>query len=95
MELLLHIGIDTVHLNGEGFTLFVKIGDIVTVGMKLAEVNLQKIIEYGKSIVTPMVVTNPESYDIDLTELLYRLENHVEAKNTKLFTVHKNLSSTT
>ena len=43
LEVLMHIGLDTVKLNGEGFTLHVKVGDKVKKGDLIAEVNLDFI----------------------------------------------------
>ncbi|SDX39604.1 PTS system D-glucose-specific IIA component, Glc family /PTS system D-glucose-specific IIB component, Glc family /PTS system D-glucose-specific IIC component, Glc family [Marininema mesophilum] len=58
MEILLHVGIDTVQLDGEGFELFVKQDDHVTKGQKLLTVDLDIIKNKAKSIITPVVVTN-------------------------------------
>jgi glucose-specific phosphotransferase system IIA component len=61
VEVLIHVGIDTVKMNGEGFKAFVKTGDRVTRGQKLIEFDLPLIEKSAKSIITPIVVTNPES----------------------------------
>ncbi|SFS62920.1 glucose-specific PTS transporter subunit IIBC [Marininema halotolerans] len=58
MEILLHIGIDTVQLKGEGFELYVDQDDIVTKGQNLLAVDLTIIRKKAKSIVTPVVITN-------------------------------------
>jgi glucose-specific phosphotransferase system IIA component len=58
VELLLHIGIDTVELGGEGFTAFVKEGQRVKTGDKLMEVDFKFIKSKGKSVITPLVVAN-------------------------------------
>ena len=60
LELLLHIGIDTVELGGEGFRAAVKEGDRVQVGDLLAEVDLELIRSRGYSTLTPLIVTNTE-----------------------------------
>ena len=60
IELLVHIGIDTVELEGRCFTSFVKKGDIVSKGEKLATVDIKKIIELGYDPVTVVIVTNDE-----------------------------------
>lgn len=60
LELLLHIGIDTVALRGEGFRAAVKEGDRVGIGELLAEVDLELVRLRGYSTVTPLLITNPE-----------------------------------
>ncbi|MBH9623259.1 PTS transporter subunit IIABC [Staphylococcus pseudintermedius] len=57
VELLIHIGIDTVKLNGEGFESFVKVGDEVAEGQLLMKVDLEYLQQHAPSIVTPMIVT--------------------------------------
>lgn len=57
-ELLIHVGIETVKMNGEGFKAFVKNGDRVEVGDLLLEFDLNLIQEKAKSTITPIVVTN-------------------------------------
>ena len=59
-EILLHIGIDTVNLNGEHFTAHVKDGDKVKAGQLLIEFDLKKIGEKGYDTVIPMIFTDPE-----------------------------------
>ncbi|WP_134682511.1 PTS sugar transporter subunit IIA [Brevibacillus migulae] len=60
LELLIHIGIDTVKLNGEGFQPFVQVGDQVSVGDKLIHFDLEKIKAAGYSLITPVLITNHE-----------------------------------
>jgi PTS system glucose-specific IIA component len=57
-EILIHIGLETVSLKGQGFTVAVKIGDKVSVGQLLIEVDWAYISKHAKSIVTPIVITN-------------------------------------
>lgn len=57
MELLFHIGLETVNMNGEGFTAFVKEGDRVKAGDKLIGFDLEKIRAAGHPTVTMMIVT--------------------------------------
>ncbi|NDO45610.1 PTS transporter subunit IIABC [Clostridium sp. MD294] len=59
-EILLHVGIDTVKLDGKGFTVFVNDGDTVKKGDKLMEVDLNYIAENAASTAIPMVFTNLE-----------------------------------
>lgn len=63
IELLLHIGIDTVKLNGTGFTSCIKVGDQVDVGDKLVEFDIQAIEQAGLSTITPVLVTNGDKVD--------------------------------
>ncbi|UXY15756.1 phosphoenolpyruvate--protein phosphotransferase [Chitiniphilus purpureus] len=58
IELLLHIGLDTVMLKGEGFRAQVKEGDTVRAGQPLIEFDAELIMQRGKSIVTELVITN-------------------------------------
>lgn len=58
IELLLHIGIDTVNLMGEGFECHVKNDDRVRTGDRLISFDLEGIKDRGKSAITPMVIVN-------------------------------------
>lgn len=60
MEILVHIGLDTVKLEGEGFTTFVKAGDKVKVGDLIAEVDLELLKEKGIDTITPVLIYNSE-----------------------------------
>lgn len=57
-EVLLHIGIDTVELQGEGFDVQVKQGDMVKQGDVLVHVDIKKIKEAGKSAITMVLFTD-------------------------------------
>lgn len=61
-EVLIHVGIDTVKLNGRGFTPKVKQGDQVKKGDLLLEFDLDAIKTEGYSAITPIVVTNSTDY---------------------------------
>ncbi len=58
VELLVHIGFDTVKLNGEHFTIHATEGQTVKKGDLLVEADLEQIVEAGYDITTPMVVLN-------------------------------------
>ncbi|MDP4145345.1 MAG: sucrose-specific PTS transporter subunit IIBC [Bacillota bacterium] len=60
VEILIHIGIDTVKLNGEGFKAFVKTGDKVRRGDKLIEFDLDLVKEKAQSPITAVVITNTD-----------------------------------
>ncbi|CAI9386190.1 N-acetylglucosamine-specific PTS transporter subunit IIBC [Microbacterium sp. T2.11-28] len=66
-ELLIHVGIDTVSLKGEGFTTLVAAGDRVTTGTPLLRFDAAGIRAAGLSAVTPIIVLNNESASIELT----------------------------
>ncbi|WP_366248607.1 glucose-specific PTS transporter subunit IIBC [Terribacillus aidingensis] len=57
-EVLIHIGLETVNLKGEGFEVFVKEGDRVVAGQKLVEADLANIEPHVPSLLTPVVFTN-------------------------------------
>lgn len=61
IELMIHIGIDTVTLNGEGFTSYVNQGDTVKKGELLISFDREKIEGKVKSLITPVVITNMSS----------------------------------
>lgn len=62
VEILMHIGMDTVELEGKGFEIFVKQEDQVKKGDLLVKFDLSLIKEAGYSTVTPIVVTNTPNY---------------------------------
>lgn len=57
-EILIHVGIDTVKLQGEGFESFVKEGDKVSAGQKLLQADLHHLQSNAPSIITPIIFTN-------------------------------------
>lgn len=68
-EILIHIGMDTVQMDGEGFTPHVKQGEQVVKGQLLIEFDVEKITSGGYSVVTPIVITNSQNYlDVITTE---------------------------
>lgn len=62
IELLIHIGIDTVKLEGKYFETFVEMNDKVEKGQKLIEFDIEKIKAAGYQCVTPIIVTNTIDY---------------------------------
>ena len=58
VELLIHIGLDTVNLKGENFKTYVKAGDKVKSGDLLIEFDMEKIKEAGYDTITPIVICN-------------------------------------
>lgn len=62
MELLIHIGINTVELNGKYFTSHVKNGDHVKKGQLLVSFDMEKVKAAGYDVTTPLIVTNSDDY---------------------------------
>lgn len=62
VELLVHIGRDTVALNGQHFTAFVKVGDAVKKGQRLLACDLDAVRAAGYDITTPVIVTNTDEF---------------------------------
>ncbi|AQS52776.1 PTS system beta-glucoside-specific EIIBCA component [Jeotgalibaca dankookensis] len=61
-ELLIHVGIDTVQLNGEGYECFVEKGDHVETGDSLIQFDLKEINRKEFETITPIVITNSNEY---------------------------------
>ncbi|MCK1995113.1 PTS transporter subunit EIIC [Peribacillus muralis] len=67
LEILIHVGLDTVKLNGEGFTSLVQEGQKITKGTPLLDIDLDFIKRNAPSTVTPIVFTNlPEGTSVKL-----------------------------
>lgn len=64
LEVLIHIGMDTVELNGEGFVPMVKMGDVVQQGQTLVQIDIDLIKAKGKSLVSPVVVTSGQNVQL-------------------------------
>ncbi len=62
LELLIHVGLDTVNLNGKHFTGYIKPGDRVTAGDRLISFDLHEITRLGYDPVTPVVIINSDEY---------------------------------
>lgn len=70
VEVLIHIGMDTVNLEGKGFTAHVSQGDHVNKGQLLMDVDLNVIKEAGYSSQTPVIITNTKDLkDIEITKV--------------------------
>ncbi|HVF17268.1 MAG TPA: glucose PTS transporter subunit IIA, partial [Steroidobacteraceae bacterium] len=68
-EILLHIGIDTVALKGEGFESHVAVGDRVSSGQRLITFDLDQLARRAKSLITPIVVTNGDAFELTFETL--------------------------
>lgn len=62
VELLIHVGIDTVNMKGDGFTLYVKEGQKVRKGQQLLTVDLRRVREAGYPTVVIMAVMNSDQF---------------------------------
>lgn len=60
VEVLVHIGLDTISLQGEGFAQLVSQGTKVSCGTPIISIDKDFILEKGISLVSPIVITNPE-----------------------------------
>ncbi|MCT6806890.1 MAG: PTS glucose transporter subunit IIA, partial [Bombilactobacillus sp.] len=65
VEVLIHIGLDTVKLNGKYFKMLVKNGERVKQGQKLLIADLKQIKNAGYVLESPVIITNPEQYQIE------------------------------
>lgn len=63
LQILIHVGIDTVKLDGKGFAAYVNVGDMVKAGDKLLYFD-REYIEKQASTITPIVVTNSELVEV-------------------------------
>ena len=63
MELLIHVGVDTVAMNGDGFECFVQEGQQVKAGDKLIAFDREKIAAAGHPDVVVVLVTNSDDYE--------------------------------
>lgn len=62
VELLIHVGLDTVNLEGRGFVAFASQGERVRRGRKLLEVDVDAVTAAGYSVDTPVIVTNSDDF---------------------------------
>lgn len=72
LELLIHIGMDTVNLEGQGFTSHVDQGAKVQAGDTLITFDIDAITKAGYVIETPVIITNQNDYQVDLEGVLPR-----------------------
>jgi beta-glucoside PTS system EIICBA component len=63
VDILIHVGIDTVQLDGKHFTAHIKQGDRVDAGQLLVEFDIEKIKEAGYELVTPVIITNHSEFE--------------------------------
>jgi len=80
LEVLVHIGLDTVELKGEGFKRLVEEGDKVTVGKPIISADLAFIEAQGKPIITPIVLNHEKELEltIDVINTIREGQNLIE-----------------
>lgn len=78
VEMLMHIGMDTVSLDGKGFEAHVAQGDKVTVGQKLISFDMDIIKKAGLVTETPVIITNQDDFQADVEGTLPREINRGE-----------------
>jgi sugar PTS system EIIA component len=83
LEILIHIGIDTVKLQGQGFTPFVAVGEPINAGDKLIQFDTEVLQKAGCSIVTPIIIANGNQ----VTEKHIVAKTHVLAGREPIMTV--------
>ena len=65
LEVMVHVGLDTVELNGEGFSRLVKEGDEVNQACIILEVDLEFLKSKNKDIVTPIIITSNKDIELE------------------------------
>lgn len=80
VEILIHVGLDTVQLNGEGFEAYVSQGDRIHKGQKLLSFDIEQITSKGYCLETPVVITNSPQY----LDVLVEAKSKVTTEDTLL-----------
>lgn len=82
VEVLIHVGLDTVKLNGKGFKILCEKGEKVSAGETLMKFDMKKIQKAGLPTVTTVIVTNSSEYK----NIEFQKENHTEANFNDVLT---------
>ncbi len=69
IEVMVHVGLDTVDLNGEGFICLVKEGDTVSQACPILEVDFEFLKSKNKDIVTPIIVTSDKEITLEKSKI--------------------------
>ncbi|CDM90911.1 N-acetylglucosamine-specific PTS transporter subunit IIBC [Xenorhabdus bovienii] len=85
VELIIHMGIETVSLNGKGFERLVEEGVKIKAGEPLLQLDLDYLNTHAKSMISPIIISNFDDYD----GVKILAKGKVEAKTTELFSVMK------
>ncbi|KMM39040.1 PTS sugar transporter subunit IIA [Guptibacillus hwajinpoensis] len=84
LEILIHVGLETVGMGGEGFEGHVKEGDKVKVGDPLITVDLDLVKEKASSTITPVIITNPDVLETVDKKYSDGATNETEIMSTKV-----------
>lgn len=84
IEILVHIGLDTVNLQGEGFEAIAKVEDNVKAGDPIVKVNRELIKSKGVNLITMVIITNMEKIKYVITSLEENMNNMTEMIKCKL-----------
>ncbi|EBY1057007.1 PTS N-acetyl glucosamine transporter subunit IIABC, partial [Salmonella enterica subsp. enterica serovar Stanley] len=82
-EIVVHMGIDTVALNGQGFKRLVEEGAEVTAGQPVLELDLDFLNANARSMISPVVCSNSD----DFSALVIKADGHVVAGKTPLYEI--------
>ena len=85
IEILIHVGLDTVNLKGNGFEVLISENDNVEIGQTLLRFNQSDIEKQGYNTITPIIVTNSDDFE----EILIEDRNEVTDKDN-IMTIIKN-----
>lgn len=78
VEILIHIGIDTVKLGGKYFTAHIKDGDLIKKGDLLVSFDIEEIKQEGFDTITPVIITNTHNY----TEIIAKNKDNIKQGET-------------
>ncbi|QII47422.1 PTS glucose transporter subunit IIA [Bacillus paralicheniformis] len=81
LDILLHVGLETVELSGEGFNVFIKEGQTVKVGDPLLNFDISFLKSENKEIMTPIIITN---YSDKIDEIIH-VDRQAVSKGDNLF----------
>lgn len=81
-DLLIHVGIDTVELNGEGFSSFIKQGDVILAGDKLLDIDFNLIKSKGLDTTCMFIITSGES--VSLSNSCIQVKSQEKMTNVKI-----------
>lgn len=96
VELLIHVGVETVNLNGEGFEVLVKQDEKVEIGKPILKIDRKFMHDKDIDLITPMVITNGEEFDLKFSNInssvkkgesqvaVCKLKNKSEDNNIKI-----------
>lgn len=65
-EVLIHIGLDTVNLKGEGFEILIKNGQYVKIGTPILKINQDLMNAKDINMITPLVITNSQEFHVEI-----------------------------